>query len=96
MCLNVCFLIKSRNFLGSLLSLLSFVSCTAQYSMILQFSDKIINNPHFLCLYPINFLRLSNQYAVNQSVQYRFVKFRNSSVTPDFLHEHLPPNVPPH
>lgn len=55
----------------------------------LQFPNKIINNPYFLCLYPINFLRLSNQYTVNQSVQHCFVKFCNSSITPDFPHEHL-------
>ena len=34
----------------------------------LQFSNKVINNPCFLCHYPVNFFRLFNQYAVNQSV----------------------------
>ncbi len=53
-------------------------------SNFLQFSNKIINNPYFLCLYPINLLRLSNQYAVDQSVQHYFVKFRNSGIPFDF------------
>lgn len=53
-------------------------------SNFLQFPNKIINNPYFLCIYPIYFLRLSNQDTVNQPIQHCFIKFRNSGITPDF------------
>ena len=45
-----------------------YFNCITPCSIALQFPNKIIYNPYFLCLYPVNFLRLSNQYAVNQSV----------------------------
>ena len=48
-----------------------------------EFSNKIINNPDFLRLLPINFLDLSHQNPANQAIQHRFIQLLNGSILPN-------------